>query len=474
MNLFGYEFSLHKKALPPQTLQQVNYSGGWWGNLFGPIRESFTGAWQQNVVLAPTSTMLSFSPVYACVTGIAADVSKMRVKLSENDEGIWEEITDPHGNSNESIWIELLKQPNRYQNRIQFFQSWMISKLLYGNTYVLKQRDSNGIVTKLYILDPTWVVPLVSEDGAVYYEIRRDLLTQISENIVIPQREIIHDRMAPLWHPLVGVSPLYACGASATMGNAIQTNATRFFANRSMPGGMLTAPGKISDDVALRLKTTFTANFSGENIGKLFVAGDGLEFKPFMIDAQHAQQVEQLGWTVLDVSRAFRYPAWKIGGPMPPYAKPDLLQTAYYTDCLQEHIESIELCLDNGLEFPPELGTEFDLDSLLRMDTQALYESNKTASKFMTIDEQRFRVNLDPLPLGGDTVYLQEQDHSIEALAKRDAEANPFTKPANPALPQTTPQSALPPAPSKAIEEKSLSDEDIKAFEELTRELARI
>ena len=44
---------------------------------------------------------------------------------------------------------------------------------------------------------------------------------------------------------------------------------------------------------------------------------------------------------------------------------------------------------------------------------------------FLAPNEGRRKVNLKPLT-GGDTVYLQEQDHSLEALAKRDARDDPF------------------------------------------------
>jgi HK97 family phage portal protein len=451
--------NLAKRAF--QYLQSINQGGSgwrpWWS---GAILESYAGAWQQNVVVAPTTTLLSFSPVFACVTGIASDIAKVRLMLSRDEDGIWSEIREAHGNSEESELLPLLKNPNHYQDHIKFFESWVLSKLLYGNTYVLKQRES-GRVTALYILHPNCVKPLVDENGEIYYGLQRDDLSGLNEDrlealndrygqIAIPAREIIHDRYNCLWHPLIGVSPLYASGASATMGNTIQTNSTNFFNNKSQPGGMLSAPGEISDETASRLKTQFETNFSGTNIGKLFVAGDGLEFKQFSIDAQHAQQVEQLGWTVQDVARAFRYPLWKLGGPTPPYTKPDQAQTMYYTDCLQGYVTAIEECLDNGLELSGGLHTEFDLDELLRMDTDALYESNNKAKGWMKLDEQRFRANLPPLKVGGDTVYMQHQDYSVEAIAKRDAKDDPFAG-------ATTPQPEMPtpnpmPEPPRSIE----------------------
>jgi HK97 family phage portal protein len=286
-------------------------------------------------------------------------------------------------------------------------------------------------VTALYVIHPNYIKPLVSEDGGIYYEICRDWLNQNEEERkIVPASEVIHDMMVSLWHPLVGVSPIYACGLSATMGNAIQSNSTKFFANRSMPGGMLTAPGAISTEVATRLKTTFETNFSGDNMGKLFVAGDGLEFKQFSITAIDAQLIEQLGWTVQDVARSFHYPMEKLGGPPAPYSTTSNTEArtmAYYTDCLQTLIESLELCLDEGLRLPRGTGTEMDLDNLWRMDTLAMFEANNKAISggWLTPNEARSRANLRPVS-GGDTPYLQQQNYSLQALAKRDQQENPF------------------------------------------------
>jgi hypothetical protein len=58
-----------------------------------------------------------------------------------------------------------------------------------------------------------------------------------------------------------------------------------------------------------------------------------------------------------------------------------------------------------------------------------------------TPNEARALFEMGPIT-GGDTVYLQEQDHSLESLAKRDAGPDPFGKaaskpPAQPPVDQT-------------------------------------
>jgi HK97 family phage portal protein len=408
------------------------------------VQEPYAGAWQQNVTVDPQASLLAFSAVFSCITGIAADVGKLRIKLDEDVDGIWNEITA------NSPWLVVLRTPNHYQNRIKFLEQWILSKLIYGNTYILKKRvDRRGIVTALYPLDPNLVTPLIADNGDVYYELRPDTLSGLPEKVTVPASEIIHDRGVCLFHPLVGVSPIYACGVSATMGNKIQGNSTNLFGNASRPGGVLTAPGKISDETAARLKTAFEANFSGTNVGRLAVLGDGLKFEPMILTAEASQTIEQLRWTVEDVGRCFHYPAWKMGGALPPYSSgPESLTLMYYTDCLQPHVEQVELCLDEGLELPSGQHVELDLENLLRMDTNALYDANGKAvgAGWMSPNEARYRANLAKVT-GGESPLIQQQNYSLEALAKRDAKADPFAgTPAGTPAPQPTPQ-----APMKGI-----------------------
>lgn len=94
----------------------------------------------------------------------------------------------------------------------------MQSKLLHGNTYVLKRRNARGQVESLHILDPKSVKPLVSTEGGIYYQLRSSNLAVISEPVTVPAREIIHDRGMTPHHPLVGVSPLTAALLAATQG----------------------------------------------------------------------------------------------------------------------------------------------------------------------------------------------------------------------------------------------------------------
>lgn len=324
----------------------------------------------------------------------------------------------------------MLRKPNTFQNHIQFKEWWITSKLIRGNAYALKQRDNRGVVTALYLLDPCMVQVLVSPNGSVFYQLGEDNLAGLKEGgVQVPASEIIHDRMNCLFHPLVGLSPLFAAGLAANQGLSIQKDSSSFFGNGAKPSGILTAPGAISDETATRLKDAWMANYTGENAGKIAVVGDGLSFQPMRMSSVDAQLIEQLRWTAEVVCSCFHVPPYMVGvGPAPTYNNIEALSQQYYTQCLQTLIESMELCLDEGLALPSGYGTELDLEGLLRMDTATQIDALNKAVGGGWMSPNEARAKRDMLPVqGGATPYLQQQNYSLAALDARD-KADPFAK----------------------------------------------
>jgi len=413
-------FPKTRQWLAQKALNSVPYHGGSWYPL---VRESFGGAWQRDVKV-DFNSVLSFHADFSCRTLIASDIAKPRIKLmAKGEDGVWQETTN-------SAYSPVLRKPNPFQNRIQFLESWMLSKLQHGNTYVLKERHGGGGVTALYVLDPNRVKPLVADDGSVFYQLASDNIAGLTTDIIVPAREIIHDRFNCMFHPLVGMSPIYANALAATQGLHIQKQSARLFRNASQPGGVLVAPGRIDPANAERMKAKFEAEFTGENAGRIAVLGDGLKYEKIAMSAVEGQVIEQLKWTAQVVCSTYHVPPYKIGeGQVPANGNVQALNLEYYTQCLQIHIESIELCLDEGLGLGENLGTELDLKTLLRMDTQTQMTVAKdgVTAGIYSPDEARRDFDLPPVP-GGNTPYLQHQNYSLSALAKRDAKPDPFQK----------------------------------------------
>lgn len=414
------------KAVPsvsnPGTLAGVDGSRSWW-----PIvRESFAGAWQSNVEVT-VSNVTTHPTLFACQTLIASTVAKMRLRLVQETAGVWQEVQVP-------AFSPVLRKPNHFQDPQQFIEFWVLSKLSTGNTYTLKVRDNRGTVMGMYVLDPNRVRPLVAPNGDVFYQLGRDDLSQLpdTQGYVVPAREIIHDRWNCLFHPLVGLSPIYASGVAAVQGLNIQNNSTNFFGNGSRPGGVLTAPGTISQATADRLKDAFDTNFSGENAGKVLVVGDGLTYEPMAMTARDSQLVDQLKWSDEKIASTYHVPLFMVSSAeYPPYNSVVTLQTMFYSMCIQALAEAIERCLDDGLGLTEgdvatkRYGTEFDRDDLFTMDPATLLETLEKGRNYLTPNEGRRKANLPPVT-GGDVVLRQQQDFSLEALAKRDSQEDPF------------------------------------------------
>lgn len=441
MRLFGLQITRATKAA--RQLAGVDDSRGW-----VRIFDWKPGAWQQDAAHEVTDVFAQ-STVFACTTLIASDIGKLRLGLVEKKGRIWTAADSP-------AYSPVLRKPNHYQTRQKFIEQWVVSKLSEGNTYVLKVRDERSVVKQLYVLDPRRCQPLVAPDGAVYYALAEDDLNKLPVGLeAIPASEIIHDRMVCLFHPLVGVTPLYAATLPAQQALKIQNNSKQFFGNASQPGGILSAPNRINEETADRIKQHWEKNYTGQNAGRVAVLGDGLTYTPGSVNAVDSQLVEQLGLTAKQICSVFHVPAFLVGAAdAPPYGNIGPAVQQYYNQCLQSLIESIEACLDEGLGIGEgvkvegrTLGTELNLSDLLRMDEKTLaeVEGNKVQRGIAAPDEAREKFGLPPVE-GGSQPLLQQQNYSLGALARRDAQDDPFgTKP----------------APAPAANDQTMTDEEM-------------
>jgi HK97 family phage portal protein len=435
-----------------------------WGG--GMVRDWFPGAWQANLEIQAPTALTAYAPIYAALSQISGDVSKLGVNLLKEVEGE-EEILEK-APKNSPFW-QVLRRPNRYQDRIQFFEYWMLCKLIHGNAYALKQFDQRGIVTDLYLLDPRSTRARITDDGAVYYSAPRSLLSQLPDGATaIPSRFIIHDRGPTFWDPLVGVSPMVAAALSGTLGLKIQQQSAAFFGNMSRPSGLITGPNQIPTDEAERLKAGWQENYSGLKLGQTAVLGDGLTYQALSMAAEASQLAEQLGISANDVATAFGLPAYMLNqGQMPTSNNVAALEQQYYSRTLQKYIEKIELLLTEGLSVPDGYSVEFDLDGLLRMDgaTQMTVLAAGVKGMILKPNEARAKLNRRAVK-GGDAVYGQHQDYSTEALNERDRGADPFGT----AKPAAAPEPA--PAPAAAPSAGSSAEDPTKTIESFLEKAA--
>lgn len=408
-------------------------------NTWRVIHEPFAGAWQQNIS-EKQSTLITYPTLYACIYRISSDIGKLPFSLrAKEPSGIWSEVTNP-------AYTPVLRKPNNYQTEGQFREYWALSKLVSGNTYVLKRRDNRGVVVELYVLDPCRVMPMVSDSGAVYYELQYDKLNSLpegypSENLIVPASEIIHDRCMTVFHPLIGIPPLAAAHWPALKNMKILKSATEFFSNNAQPGGLLTAPAGMDEKDAEAVKTYWNEQFNGSNSGRIAVIGADMKFTPFAMKSIDAQMVDQMKYSDEQICQPFGMPPFMVGiGSIPSGLGVDGVYQLYYQNALQTHIEHMESLLDEGLKISAPLGVELDLSPLLRMDMakRADMETKLVGGGIKTPNEARAPFNLSPL-VGGDTVYMQQQDYPLDQVRLNKIE-QPAPEPAPAPLDEEDPE----------------------------------
>jgi len=404
------------------------------GGFLGTVREPFSGAWQMNRECT-SQTALAFSGVYACVSTIADDVAKIPMTCKQVDD---HEI----GLDAPDHWLpRLFRNPNPFQTRYQFVQQYVTCKLLTGNVYVVFKYDDRRVPTSMYLLDPRGVWPYITERGEVFYSLAQtrangNALAQVPPSDVqgqymIPAAEMLHDRQMCAFHPLLGVSPLFAAGTSAATGWAIVNNSKAFFSNMSRASGVLTAPGKVSKETAERLSTKWRENFSQGNIGSVAVLGDGLKWDPLAMNAADAQLIDQLRWTIEDIARVFRVPLFMLGDlTKVTYRNSEQLARLYYQSTLQPQLESIELVFDKFFGFSRRTYSEFDVDAaLFRTEIDTRFQAYQIAlnSGVFSINEARAREGMEPVK-GGEEPRVQMQYVPLsQATAPAPVAANDAT-----------------------------------------------
>jgi len=402
-------------------LAAIDQTRGWWRI----IGEPFTGAWQRNLEIR-LPDILAHPTVFACITLIAGDIAKMRYELVRDaGNDVWVPVENP-------AFSPVIRRPNAWQTREQFARQWIISKLISGNTYVFKTRDQRGVVTGTHVLDPYRVRPLVSPDGSVFYELHVDNLAQQFKEIVpVPASEIMHDHFNELFHPLLGISPLYAAGIPAMLGLKILTSSTHFFGNGSTPGGILYVPGTLNQDKADELKRRWEAAFTGANAGRTAVIPDGMKFEVVTQPADKSQLSEQWNAASQAIAIAFHVPWSMVGGPPSPYSNPQANSVDYLARCLQPLLVSYESVYEDGIGIDERIagvqyGLQFRVPDLLLMDTLTMTQvlKDQVGSGLLSPDEGRAQLNYGKVT-GGGSPYLQQQNFSLEALARRDAESTP-------------------------------------------------
>jgi HK97 family phage portal protein len=272
---------------------------------------------------------------------------------------------------------------------------------LWGNAYLGKVRDTDGVITQLTCLPPDAIqVEIVAgEPRFTYY---RNDRAPTKHTLA----DIVHIR-ALSTDGVLGLSPVRMARDVIGLNSQLVQHASRFFANDARPSGVLQvqAQGPAAQDQLEELKTAWNARHGGSaNAHRIAILSGDVEFKPLSMPLEDAQFLQQRQLSAQEVCRVFRVPPWVVGAPVGDsltYATTEQQGLAFVTYSLRPWLVAIEQALSaDGDLFGPNQYAEFLVDALLRADSSTRADVYATALQngWMTVQEVRERENLPPLP----------------------------------------------------------------------------
>lgn len=280
------------KFFEPQTI-----SGG-----FDIFRGLFWESnWNQSKQLKSYSKSLY---VFACVSKIARKVSSIDWELYKikNREGDKQEIFVHEA-------LDLLYRPNPFQTKTEFYERYMINKLLTGENFVLKvRRNGPGTeVVELWNLRPDLMRVIIDRDDPKL--IKGYQFDRSDKNVVFAPEDVIHDAYPSPLDEFGGISALQSAQVRVDTEEFASKYQANFFKNNARPDFIVMSEGKIGNDQKTEIKEGWEKRHKGkENAGKGAFLEGGLKYQQVSISQREMDYIESMKATRDDILVAFAVP----------------------------------------------------------------------------------------------------------------------------------------------------------------------
>lgn len=290
------------------------------------------------------------------------------------------------------------------RNEFELRSSLMFRMLAEGVAYARVWKNQANEAYKLQEIPGDCIIEKVDEiTGSKVYGIKSDPYQNDAETWV-PERD-----MFILKGSFNGNSLLELCQGSLELTKAAQEYGSTLYANGARPSGVLTHPGKLSDDARRRLRSDFEKLHTGlANAGRIAVLEEGLSFTPTSTSPEDAQAIQTREFQVREVCRVFGIPPAKMGlagGGESIEAQ----NIQFLTDCIQPHLVRFEQECNRKLVRESDWGWytwSHSVEGLLRADILTRYKSYSIGRNWgwLSVNQIRKLESWDPIP-GGD-VFL--------------------------------------------------------------------
>ena len=339
--------------------------------------------------------------VYACVRVISETIGSLPLHVYQRRNTGGKTIYREH-----PLYKLLHSQPNSWQTSFEFREMMQAHFELRGNAYAYKSMDQRGNVLELLPLHPDRVEVKQLRDMSLEYHVQ---LGEGAERVVLRQDQVLHLRGLSS-NGYTGRSTLSDAREIIGVAIATQEFAGRFYKNDATPSVVLQHPGKLSKEVADRIRDSWNTAFAGSgNARKTAVLEEGMQIERLTLSAEDAQFLETRKFQRSEIAGLFRVPAHLIGDlERATFSNIEAQQIDFVMHCIRPRLVRWEQALMRDLFQKPELYfPEHNVEGLLRGDAKSRFDAYAIGRNWgwLSVNEIRERENLNPIPEGD--VYLQ-------------------------------------------------------------------
>ncbi|MGG6893812.1 phage portal protein [Rhizobium sp. BR 315] len=301
---------------------------------------------------------------------------------------------------------DLMLNGTRDLSAYELKHALMSDLVTYGECFAHVEFDQNGKPTNLTPLSWNNMIVEFLGNGRIVYRWMNPLFN--FNQTVYGQSDILHVKHRPFNGR--GRSPIQLAALSMGIAVAVEDATSTAAQSGFSAGGILSAPGAISDETAARLQKTVQDNFSGtDKAGRVMVAGDGITLQQFALSAKDSELVANRQFNAYLVAQAYGTPPETVGLPFnSSWGSAQQSDIQLVSHCLNPWSQLLNQSITAFVLSPRERRTFYlasdysDMTSGTLQDQAAAYAS-LTTSGIYTKNEAREVFDLPSLP-GGDAL----------------------------------------------------------------------
>lgn len=355
-------------------------------------------------------TAVQLSAVWACVRLLAETVASLPINAyRRTPEG--REIVPDHW------FVRLMRNPNRYQTRVEFFESLMLNLALQGNSYAQIERLGGKIVSLLPLMTAQMQTRLLPDGEIVhYYFYQGDVHAYSSDTI---------------WHTklfgngIIGKSPLAFARNTMGIAQAAEQTTTAIYNNGGKRSGVLSMDKLLTPEQRQAIRANFASLTTGDDT-RLLVLEAGMKFDGISMSPQDIELLASRRFQIEEICRFFGVPSVLVNDTAGSTTWGSGIQQiveGFYKLNLRPYLERFEASIARNLleAADADIEIEFDFDALLRADMKTRLESYRVAvqGSILTPNEARVLEGLAKRP-GGDSLLAQINMSPIEKLGQQN------------------------------------------------------